>query len=421
MIAAMRVLSVGNLYPPHDLGGGYERVWAAANRYLDGRGHQVRVLCSDHRSDRVAGERDPDVHRDLRWYWRDHEFPPISIPRSFSLERSNQRVLAGHLGDFDPEIVVWWSMGGMSMSLVEAVRRRGIPALALVHDDWLDYGRRADAWHRRTARLPARLARALEPVLRVPVDSDLSAAARYLFVSSHTREHALASGLTLADTGVVHSGIDAVLLEESSAPERWGWRLLYVGRIDERKGVKTAVEAMAGLPAEASLMIVGDGSPTAVAEVRALADGLGLGARVDLVGSRPPREVVDFYDRCDVVVFPVIWEEPWGLVPLEAMARRRPVVATGRGGSSEYLRDGANCLLFEAGDARSLVDAVSSLGADSELRARLIRSGRETAVAHTAELFNEALLGEIEAHSSGERVSAAPRSNEPRPTRSAST
>ena len=52
-----------------------------------------------------------------------------------------------------------------------------------------------------------------------------------------------------------------------------------------------------------------------------------------------------------MVVFPVRWEEPWGLVPIEAMARGRPVVATGRGGSGEYLRDGENCVLFEADDA----------------------------------------------------------------------
>ena len=47
------------------------------------------------------------------------------------------------------------------------------------------------------------------------------------------------------------------------------------------------------------------------------------------------------------VLFPVRWEEPWGLVPLEAMAVGTPVVASGRGGSAEYLRDGENCLLFD--------------------------------------------------------------------------
>ncbi len=48
----------------------------------------------------------------------------------------------------------------------------------------------------------------------------------------------------------------------------------------------------------------------------------------------------------DALLFPVQWEEPWGLVPLEAMASGTPVVATGTGGSGEYLRDGDNCLVY---------------------------------------------------------------------------
>src|SRR4029079_8556256 len=95
-------------------------------------------------------------------------------------------------------------------------------------------------------------------------------------------------------------------------------------------------------------------------------------------------------------IFPVIWEEPWGLVPLESMALGRPVIATGRGGSGEYLRDEDNALLYEAGDADALAAAVRRLADDPKLRARLRHGGSEAAPRHTQEVFNEAVAAEVE-------------------------
>ena len=86
------------------------------------------------------------------------------------------------------------------------------------------------------------------------------------------------------------------------------------------------------------------------------------------------------------------WEEPWGLVPLEAMGAGARSSRPGRGGSAEYLRDGENCLLFEAGDAASLAEALRRLAADADLRRRL-RDGRarDGARSYTEPLFNEAV------------------------------
>ena len=102
-------------------------------------------------------------------------------------------------------------------------------------------------------------------------------------------------------------------------------------------------------------------------------------------------ELLDAYATADAVVFPVRWSEPWGLVPLEAMARGRPVVASGRGGSSEYLRDGENCLLMNPDEPGSLASALRRLAAGPALRARLRTGGLATAPLHTEQVFNEAV------------------------------
>jgi glycosyltransferase involved in cell wall biosynthesis len=113
--------------------------------------------------------------------------------------------------------------------------------------------------------------------------------------------------------------------------------------------------------------------------------------------NRPRAAVPEVYADADVVLFPVQWEEPWGLVPLEAMAVGRPVVASGTGGSREYLRDGENCLLYEPKQSpEALADAVRRLAADEPLRQRLREAGFATAAPFTEPAYNEAIAEALE-------------------------
>ena len=97
----MRVLCVGNMYPPHHLGG-YELVWQGAVAALRARGHDVRVLTTDHRLADAEPSDEPDVHRELRWYWRDHRFPRLSPTERLRLERHNAAVFDRHVADWSP-------------------------------------------------------------------------------------------------------------------------------------------------------------------------------------------------------------------------------------------------------------------------------------------------------------------------------
>jgi glycosyltransferase involved in cell wall biosynthesis len=381
------------MYPPHHLGG-YELVWRSAVRHLRSLGHEVSVLTTDFRLPDPSEPEDDDVHRELRWWWHDHAFPHYGVRERLRIERHNARVLERHLDGV--ELVTWWSMGGMSMTLLERARRRGLRALAFVHDDWLDYGPRVDAWLKLfTGPRRGRLAAPAEALLRMPTRVDYAGAARYVFVSERTRRHAIEARGPLPDTGIAHSGIDPSYVDPR--PDRpWEWQLLYVGRIDERKGIATVVDALAQLP-HATLTIVGEGDPAADRRLREQADRLGVTDRIRLDGFRTRAELPALYEAADVTIFPVIWEEPWGLVPLESMALGRPVIATGRGGSGEYLRDEDNALLYEAGDADALAAAVRRLAHDPGLRARLRVGGQKTAPLYTEDVFNAAVAREVEA------------------------
>ncbi len=103
------------------------------------------------------------------------------------------------------------------------------------------------------------------------------------------------------------------------------------------------------------------------------------------------------YAACDALVFPVTWHEPWGLVPLEAMASGRPVLASRAGGGpAEYLEEGVNCLQFAPGDAAGLALALRRLAGEAALRTALVAGGRETAARFPESAFHAALVGELE-------------------------
>jgi glycogen synthase len=399
----LRLLCIGNRYPPWSMGG-YEVTWAAAVAALRARGHEVRLLTTvpdpsdlDAGAGVGGGRGDPLVSRELRWYWHDHTFPAIGIRATAELERANAAVLARHLREHAPDVIVWWSMGGMSLSLLAQVRRAGIPSVGVVGDDWMLYGPRVDAWTRLWRRAVVGLgAGVAERIIGVPARVDIDNSARWLFISQYTLAAARSAGISVRDATVAHPGVDPALFA-ARTPEEWRWRLLYCGRIEERKGVSTAVRTLASLPAEATLTLDGDGPEAQTRSLRALASELGVGDRVRFQRS-PRSELPRVYAAADAVVFPVTWREPWGLVPLEAMAVGRPVLASrAGGGAAEYLKDGVNCLQFEPGDADGLADALRRLGAEAELRDRLRAGGRDTAARFTDTSFHDALERELAA------------------------
>jgi glycosyltransferase involved in cell wall biosynthesis len=383
----VRVLTVGNMYPPHHLGG-YELIWESAVARLRDAGHEVRVLTTGFRRSGAGAETDREVRRELRWYWRDHAWPRHGWRTRLELERHNGAVFERNLREFRPESVAWTSMGGMSLSLLERARRGGLPAMAMVCDEWMLYSPDRDAWV-AGFRGPLRpLAPIADRLTGIPARVDLASAGPALFMSEVVRSRA-AAAWDLPGSRVVHLGADRSAFRE--APERpWAWRLLYAGRIDPRKGIDTAVEALSLLPGEASLRVFGGGDDAHLGELRDLAAARGVAERVEFAaGGR--EQLAAEYAAADLLLFPVRWREPWGLVPLEAMAVGTPVIATGEGGSAEYLRDGENALLFEPGDAAALAATVQRLAEEPRLRARLRAGGLETAARIDDRAFYDAV------------------------------
>lgn len=98
---------------------------------------------------------------------------------------------------------------------------------------------------------------------------------------------------------------------------------------------------------------------------------LGLTERVSFPGYVPHHAIVRRYHAADLLVFPSVWPEAFGLPIVEAMAAGVPVVATRLGAFPELIEDGTSGLLVERGSPGALAEAITRLLGDQGLRARM--------------------------------------------------
>lgn len=178
------------------------------------------------------------------------------------------------------------------------------------------------------------------------------------------------------------------------------WTAIFVGSGFERKGLATAIEALALLNNRGSrLAVAGRGD---AARYRALADRLGVGERVTWLRPRPDLE--RWYAAADACVLPSRYE-PFGNVHLEALAAGLPVVASAKAGGSELIRPGVNGAIVDPRDAQAVAAALAELRDADPGRA----AATAAAARASAEPFTYRAQAEAFARLYGERWAAKPK------------
>jgi glycosyltransferase involved in cell wall biosynthesis len=222
----------------------------------------------------------------------------------------------------------------------------------------------------------------LRPVLRWIVrESDCVTA-----ISSHTaalvRRSAPETTPTIIPFGAATSVVASGRPRSATSRHEDGFlRLLFVGRLVQRKGVDVLLRAIACAPTtdRLSLWVVGDGPERRSLE--ALAAALGVLDRVAFFGFVSREELEDRYTECDVVVLPAVVDakgdtEGLGVVLLEGSSHGKPVIASEAGGIVDIVRPGETGLLVPPGDVNALAAAIEALRADPERAAMLGRAGK---------------------------------------------
>lgn len=178
---------------------------------------------------------------------------------------------------------------------------------------------------------------------------------------------------------------------------RDGRSLLFVGRLNEQKGLQHLLHAVAAMHTEATVEVVGDGPDRA--SLRALAQQLGIGPRIHWRGQLSQSELAPLYQRAAAIVLPSV-DEGLGLVAVEALLCETPVVAFDSGGLPDVIQHEKTGLLVKPGDRAALARALDDLLARDGRGGELGRAGRlyalsafapESAARRYAEIYRQVL------------------------------
>lgn len=156
--------------------------------------------------------------------------------------------------------------------------------------------------------------------------------------------------------------------------------VLFVGRLEPRKGLRVLMQALPALVArvpDVRVLVVGDGDERAAIE-RLPAS---LRAHVRALGALRDSDLLRCYASADLLVAPALGRESFGIVLLEAMAAGLPVVASDIPGYRAVVRDGVDGVLVPSGDAARLAAALATVLTDRASAAALAASARLRAAA----------------------------------------
>ena len=174
-----------------------------------------------------------------------------------------------------------------------------------------------------------------------------------------------------------------------AADRRW---VVYVGRLEPRKGVDVLIYAMHRVQKrapEAALLIVGDGPERE--RLKGLARATGIS--VTFAGALPDDDLVACLQAADIVCSPALGGESFGIVLLEAMASGKPIVASRIDGYAELIGDADCARLVPPGDDGALAAALAILVANDDLRRRLGACGVEDVRQYDWETIARRLVG----------------------------
>lgn len=294
--------------------------------------------------------------------WPELQKEVLQTYRQFAQEHDIDVIHAHNFHHFLPEY-------GLALT---ALRREGIATLLTVHEVWSNF--------------------ICEDLLRRTEWDGIIA------VSEHVRDELMQQAPHLDNVKLVYHGIDT---DELFTPEnrnpKWADQLglrdrpviIHPARMLPWKGVIYSVGAMASVRKRFpdAVLIITDTEDIVdwIGELKEYKDEVlqlieDMALRDNIITQPfPYLELPWVYNHCNVVIYPTIGEEPFGLVPVEGMACAKPTVVSDSGGLPESVVDGETGFIIPKKDAGALADKIMLLLGDDELAKAMGQKGRKRA------------------------------------------
>jgi glycosyltransferase involved in cell wall biosynthesis len=382
----MKILFISSLYSPH-VGGGAEIILQRTVEGLQQRGCQVSVLVTGPdaglSTETVNGVK---VYRAglHNFYWHFGADRPGRLARlGWHLRDRYNGAMRSYVKQVitveQPQLVVCHNLAGWSVSVWDEITAARLPIVQVLHDMYLmcpsaNMFKRGQCCQQQCSSCLS---------FRKGHDGRSAQVSAVVGVSQFILDKLQKRGYFSAAKGyVVHNASPYAAVYNSpskqrqldpslkKAPLRFG----YMGTLSEQKGVRWLIEQFQRLPFDATLQIAGRGQASDEAAFRALATS----PNVSFVGYQKPEA---FYSQIDVAVVPSLWNEPFGMVAVEACAHSVPVIASRMGGLPEIIQDPLNGLLCSPQDPDSLGHAMLRLHQQPDLLARLSSQARVSVAA----------------------------------------
>lgn len=350
---------MNTLYAPH-IGGGAEITLKLLVETMASRGHQVCVLTTGPtkqlKVDFVDGVRVLRVgFQNVYWHFNRAQMPLWKRMIWHVLDIYNPgmgRVVKKVVADFQPDVVSCHNLAGFSSSTWAVLKAAKVPIVQVLHDY---YALCPTSNMYRAGRicaqacLPCRLMRIPHTVLSNRVSAIVGIS--HFVLNRHLDANKFSKVKLQAVIQNARTGRVTVSPRvEVASPLRFG----FIGTLAPAKGIELLLDAYGQLWAtEHALYVAGRGEPD---YEKSLHSKAGNGVR--FLG---PMEAAQFFPMIDVLVVPSLWQEPLGMVVVEAFMHGVPVLASRVGGIPEMVKDGWNGLLFDPEVPHELRDKMQHL------------------------------------------------------------
>jgi glycosyltransferase involved in cell wall biosynthesis len=262
----------------------------------------------------------------------------------------------------------------------------------------------SEVWVRRNWENPMRMEKLLDPLVAATEHDVLRRSSLLVAVSDPAAQMAIELGVGLDRIITLPNGVDVEDIDRAvgtsggatPVPRRLGW----IGTFGPWHGAEIAIAALAELPPDVELLMIGEGERLSACKL--LAQSLGVGARVDWTGLLAHDEAIRRLASCSILLSPHVTlasQEFFGSPTklFEYMALQRAIVASRLGQLGEVLEDGRTAVLVEPGDPTALAAAVIELLRAPERGRQMAAAARREAVSrHSWDLRARQLLNAVE-------------------------
>ena len=388
----MKILYINSLYSPL-IEGGAEISLQLIVEGLQSKGYEVAVLSlmpeEGLKEEQVNGVR---VYRAglKNRYWPYTKQRPGKLQRlSWHFKDRYNIAMRSYVNKVlqieKPDVVSCHNLAGWSVAVWDEIHRAGIPVIQVLHDMYLACANsnmfKGDHPCDKQC-LSCRLLRSQHPEKSGQVSAVVGISQSILNRFTQLGYFQKAEKRVIHNTRSIPTP-PARRNRKAGEPLKIG----YLGTLSKIKGIEWLIEQFQALDINATLSIGGRGQADYEAHLRSISTK----PSVNFLGQMNSN---DFYAMIDVLVVPSLWQEPLGMVAIEALAHHVPVIAHKTGGLQESVVDGMNGLYCYASDPHSLGRAIVRLYNDIDLYNRLSAAARDS-VADI--LSKERMIGEYQA------------------------